>query len=123
MMDLTPLLYVIRASEIPLLFLIGGLLATISMILAVPLISKVDFPVVPFLLRGPLAVRLMSRSQALEASMHTSTTVRSSATVLGFFIAISSTVLMSLTPSRKVLIISMSYMYEIAFLALHKHFT
>jgi hypothetical protein len=54
--------------------------------------------------------------------MHTSATVSRSATIFGFFIAISSTVLMSLTSSRKVLMISMSWMYEIMFLTLQKHF-
>jgi hypothetical protein len=37
--------------------------------------------------------------------MHVSATTSRSATVLGFFMAIYSTVLMSLTPSRKVLMI------------------
>jgi hypothetical protein len=55
--------------------------------------------------------------------MHTSATASKSATVLGFFIAISSTVLKSLMPSWKVLIISMSWMYGMSFLALQKHLT
>jgi hypothetical protein len=61
--------------------------------------------------------------QASEASMHTSTTVSRLTTVLGFFMAISSTILRSLTPSHKVLMISMSWIYGIAFLALQKYFT
>jgi hypothetical protein len=40
--------------------------------------------------------------------MHTSTTVSKSTTVLGFFRAISSIVLISLTSSQKALMISMS---------------
>jgi hypothetical protein len=36
---------------------------------------------------------------------------------------ISSTVLISLTPSRKAIMISMPLMYKIAFLVLQKHFT
>jgi hypothetical protein len=45
-------------------------------------------------------------------------TVFRSVTVFGFFMTISSTVLMSLTPSRKELMILMSWIYEIAFLAM-----
>jgi hypothetical protein len=40
-MDLAPLLYVVKASEGPLLFLIGGLLAVIPMISAVFVISPI----------------------------------------------------------------------------------
>jgi hypothetical protein len=54
--------------------------------------------------------------------MHTSVTASRSATVLGFFMTISSTVLISLTPSYNALMISMSWTYEIAFLMLQKHF-
>jgi hypothetical protein len=55
--------------------------------------------------------------------MHTSVTANLSAIVLCFFMVISSTVLISLTPSRKVLMILMSWMYKITFLALYKCFT
>jgi hypothetical protein len=55
--------------------------------------------------------------------MQTSATASVSTTILGFFMTISLTVLISLTPSWKVLMISMSRMYGIAFLALQKHFT
>jgi hypothetical protein len=50
--------------------------------------------------------------------MHTSMTVSRLATVLGFLMAIYSVVFMLLTPSRKALIISMSWIYGIVFLAL-----
>jgi hypothetical protein len=50
-------------------------------------------------------------------------TANRSATVLGFFMAIFSTVLMSLTPSQKALMISMSSMFRMIFLALQKCFT
>jgi hypothetical protein len=62
-MDLTPLLCIIRAMKMPL-FLIRGLLLAIPVIFVVSTIfvispvSCVDFPIVLFLLRGPLAVRL-----------------------------------------------------------------
>jgi hypothetical protein len=55
--------------------------------------------------------------------MHTSATASRSATIFGFFIAISSTVLISLTSSRKALMISISWMWGIAFLALQKRLT
>jgi hypothetical protein len=66
-MDLSPLLYIVRATERPLLFLIRGLLlvfsvvSTVSTILAISLVSCVDFPGV-LLLRGPLAMRLKKLS-------------------------------------------------------------
>jgi hypothetical protein len=53
MMDLAPLLYVVRVTERPLLFLIGGLLAAIpaiSAVLAISPIGHVDLPIVLFLL-------------------------------------------------------------------------
>jgi hypothetical protein len=50
--------------------------------------------------------------------MQTLATTSKPATVLGFFMAISLTVLISLTPSQKALMISMSWMFGIAFLAL-----
>jgi hypothetical protein len=53
-MDLAPLLYVVRASEMPLLFLIQRLLASISMILAISSVSCVDFLTILLLLRGPV---------------------------------------------------------------------
>jgi hypothetical protein len=45
-MNLAPLLCIIRASEGPLLLLIQGLLAAISMILLFSPISGVDLPIV-----------------------------------------------------------------------------
>jgi hypothetical protein len=55
--------------------------------------------------------------------MHISATASKSATVLGFFMAISSTVLISLTSSQKVLMILMSWMCGMLFLVLQKHLT
>jgi hypothetical protein len=49
-MNLAPLLCIVRATEKPLLFLIGGLLAAIPMIFAVSPIGHVDFPIVLLLL-------------------------------------------------------------------------
>jgi hypothetical protein len=63
-MDLTLLLYVIRAMERSLLFLIRGLLlvvftvSAVSVILAISSVSRVDFPIVLLLLHRPLATRL-----------------------------------------------------------------
>jgi hypothetical protein len=64
-MNLTPLLYVVRATERHLLLLIRGLLLAVfvvSAILAISSVSRVDFPVVLLLLRGPLAMRLKKSS-------------------------------------------------------------
>jgi hypothetical protein len=64
-MDLTPLLCVVRAMEMPLLFLIRGLLLTISAVFAVfaiSSVSRVDFPVVLLLLHGALVTRLKKSS-------------------------------------------------------------
>jgi uncharacterized membrane protein len=55
--------------------------------------------------------------------MQMSTIISISATILGFFMAISSMVLISLTQLQKALMTSMSKMYGIVFLALQKHFT
>jgi hypothetical protein len=76
-----------------------------------------------FFLDGPLPRDFRSRAQASEASMHMSVTASGPVTVLGFFMAISSTVLISLTPLRKVLMISMSWMCGMTFLALQKYLT
>jgi hypothetical protein len=65
MMDLAPLLCVIRATKRPLLLLIRGLLLAVfvvSVIFAISPVSCVDFPVVLLLLRGPLAPRLKKSS-------------------------------------------------------------
>jgi hypothetical protein len=72
-MDLAPLLYIIRATEMPLLFLIRGLLlmvsavSVVSVILTISSVGRVDFPVVMLLLRGPLAMRLKKSSPSLES--------------------------------------------------------
>jgi hypothetical protein len=75
-MDLTPLLCVIRATERPILLLIRGLLvvvsvvSTVSTILVMSSVSRVDFPVVLLLLCGPLAMGLKKLSlcfQSLDA--------------------------------------------------------
>jgi hypothetical protein len=62
MMDLAPLLCIIRVMEMPLFFLIRGLLlaiptiSTVFMIFATSLISCVDFPIVLLLLCGSIAM-------------------------------------------------------------------
>jgi hypothetical protein len=62
-MDLTPLLCVIRSMERSLLFLIQGpllavsVVSTVSMILAISLVSRVDFSALLLLLCRPLATR------------------------------------------------------------------
>jgi hypothetical protein len=69
MMDLASLLDVVKAQEWPLLFLIGGLLATIpaiSAVLGVSLIGHVDLPIVLLLLWGPLAAGLKELSPGFE---------------------------------------------------------
>jgi uncharacterized membrane protein len=72
MMDLAPLLYIIRAIEMPLLFLIRGLLlviSTISVVSAIFVISPiscVDFSIILLLLRGPLNTGLKKSSLDLE---------------------------------------------------------
>jgi hypothetical protein len=76
-----------------------------------------------FFVGDPLLHYSRSHALASEASMHTSATASRSSTVLGFFMAISSIVLTSLTPSQKALMILMSWMYEITFLTLQKCFT
>jgi hypothetical protein len=68
-MDLAPILCIVRATESHLLFLIGGLLATIpviSMVLAVSLIGHVLLPIVLLLLWGPLATWLKELSPSLR---------------------------------------------------------
>jgi hypothetical protein len=52
-MDLTPLLYIIRVIDQPLLLLLRGLLLAISMIFAVstiPVIGSIDLPIILLLL-------------------------------------------------------------------------
>jgi hypothetical protein len=67
-MDIAPLLCVIRATEMPLLFLILGLLlavfmvSAVSAILAISSVGRVDFPVILLLLCGALATRLKKSS-------------------------------------------------------------
>jgi hypothetical protein len=76
-----------------------------------------------FFFRAPLPCDSRSWAQASEASMHMSATVSRLTTILGFLIAISYTVLMSLTLLWKALMISMSWIYGIVFLVLQKYFT
>jgi hypothetical protein len=67
-MDLAPHLCTVRVTKRPLLFLIQGMLlaafmvSAVSTILAISLVSHVDFPVVLLCLRGPLAMRLKKSS-------------------------------------------------------------
>jgi hypothetical protein len=67
-MDLAPLVYIIRGTERHLLFLIHGLLLVIPVISVVSVIfvifsvSRVDFPIILLLYRGPLAIRLKKSS-------------------------------------------------------------
>jgi hypothetical protein len=69
-MDLAPLLYVVRATKMPLLLLIRGLLLMISVIfviLVISPISRVDFLVILLLLSGPLPTRLKKSSPCFES--------------------------------------------------------
>jgi hypothetical protein len=72
-MDLAPLLRVIRATEMPLLILIRGLLlmistvSVISVILAISPVSRVDFSVILLLLHGPLTMRLKKSSPCFRS--------------------------------------------------------
>jgi hypothetical protein len=72
-MDLASLFYIIRVTEMPLLFLIRSLLLVIPVISAVfvifatSLVSCVDFPTVLLLHRGPLAAGLKKSSSGLES--------------------------------------------------------
>jgi hypothetical protein len=60
--DLAPLLYVVRVTERSLIFLIRGLLLAVSVVPVISLVSLVDFPIVLLLLYGPLAIRLKESS-------------------------------------------------------------
>jgi hypothetical protein len=65
-MNNTPLLCIGRALEQPLPLSFRGLLVTVSVISAVSTIGRVDFLIVMFLLRGPLATRLKESSLGLR---------------------------------------------------------
>jgi hypothetical protein len=71
--NLAPLLYIIKVMEWPLLFLIWRLLLAIPTISAVSTtfvissVSCVDFPIVLFLLRGPLVAGLKKLSPGLRS--------------------------------------------------------
>jgi hypothetical protein len=56
-MDLAPILYVIRVMERPLFFLIRGLITMITVVSVISPVSCVDFLIILLLLRGPLATR------------------------------------------------------------------
>jgi hypothetical protein len=60
--DLAPLLYVVRVTERSLIFLIRGLLLAVSVVPVISSVSLVDFPIVLLLLYGPLAIRLKESS-------------------------------------------------------------
>jgi hypothetical protein len=67
-MDLAPLLCFIRAKEMPLLFLVGGLIIMIPVISTVFMVSPighVDLPIVLLLLRGSFTMRLKKSSPGL----------------------------------------------------------
>jgi hypothetical protein len=95
-MDLTPLLGIGGAPERPLFLLAGLFLA--------PMIGSVDLAVFLLLLLPRVS---RNRARASEASIHSSGIASRSTTIFGFFMVISSTVLMSETPSQKALMISM----------------
>jgi hypothetical protein len=88
----------------------------ISAIFTISLISDVDLPIF-FLFREPLAAGLKKSNPGLGSLYAYICNCEQ------ISMAISSTVLISLTPSRKALMISMFWMYEIAFRALQKCFT
>jgi hypothetical protein len=98
------------------------MLTAVAAIFTISSVSCVDLPILLFF-EGPLPRNSRSRARALEDSVHTSMIMSRLATVLGFFMVISSTVLRLLTPSWKALMILMSWMYGLAFLALQKYFT
>jgi hypothetical protein len=69
-MDLTPLLCVIRVTERPPLLLIRGLLlvvSTVSTILVISSVSRVDFLVILLLLHGPLTTRVKKSSPSFRS--------------------------------------------------------
>jgi hypothetical protein len=118
--NFTQLLYVIRMLKGPLMLLIRGLIVAVSVVpsvLTIALVSCVNLVII-FFLEVPLPRDSRSHARTSKASIHTLMTVRRLVTIFGFFMAISSIVLMSLTPSRKALMISISWMYRIAFLLL-----
>jgi hypothetical protein len=125
-MDLAPLLRVFKVLEMPICFQARGLLATIltiSVVLAISPIGHVDLPIILLLLWGPLATGLKESSSGLRCLDACVCDCEQIDHRLGFFIAISTMDMMSLTPLRKALMISMSWMYGIAFLVLQKYFT
>jgi hypothetical protein len=106
-MDLTPLLYVVRATQRPLLFLLRGLLLAIPMIYAIATIlaiGSVDLRIVLLPLPWrPLVsgFKKSSSGKGLDADVNT---VSRPTTIFCFFMVISSTVLISLTTLWKTLI-------------------
>jgi hypothetical protein len=69
-MDLAPLLCVVRATKRPVLFLVQGqllVISTVSVVLAICLVSCVDFPVVLLILHEPLVTRLKESSLGFES--------------------------------------------------------
>jgi hypothetical protein len=93
-MNLSPLISVSRTIECSLPFLLGGLL------LLIPVFCCIDLPIfILLLLCMPLLCESRSETQDFEASMQMYVTTNRPITILGFFMVIFSTVLMSLTPS------------------------
>jgi hypothetical protein len=86
----------------------------VSAIHAVSTVSRVDFLIILLLLLGPLAVRLQESSLGLRSLNAYVSDCEQIDHCFGFFEAISSTVLISLTPSQKALMILMSWMYGTA---------
>jgi hypothetical protein len=122
-MDLAPLLYVIRVVERSLLLLFCRLLLTISTIFTVstiPTIYSVDLSIVMLLLpRKPLVMWFKEPGSSLNGDVSDCKQIEHH---FRLFVVISSTVLISLTPSWKALMTSISWMYGLAFLVLQKYF-
>jgi hypothetical protein len=73
-------------------------ISAISMIFAISSVSCVDFPIILLLPQGPLAMGLKKLSPGFGSLNAYVSNCRQIDYVLGFFMAISSIVLMSLTP-------------------------
>jgi hypothetical protein len=126
--DLAPLLCIDRAMERYLLLLIIRLLLAISTISTISVISKigcVDLPIVLLFLWGPLVTWFKESSSGLENINAYVSNYEQISHCLGLLHCdlLNSLLNMSLTLSPKALMISMSMIYGIAFLALQKCFT
>jgi hypothetical protein len=121
-LNLTPIFCIIGMPEMPFLLLIQGLLTMVATIFMISPVNCVDLSIF-LLLQGPLAAGLKELSLGLGSLYAYNYDCEQIGHIHGLLHGDLLHSLEIANPIRKAFMISMSWMYGMAFLALQKYFT